>query len=174
VRLFFALWPDDGVRARLAGWSKELHAACGGRAISTENLHLTVAFLGNVEDAHVAEVVRAAAGVEPRAARLDLDRPGFWSHNRIAWAGASEVPAELDAFVQELRVALRRSSVDFDAKAFAVHITLLRDARAPQTMPELEPIRWDVDGFVLVRSQTQAGGSRYQVLKSWKAPGRLR
>ena len=168
MRLFFALWPDDKVRAQLERWSRELHALCGGRATPTENLHVTLAFLGSVEEARVAEVDRAAGEVTLRTVSLVLDQAGYWKHNRIAWAGASVVPPELEALVSELRGALLKSQIRFDAKSFASHVTLLRDAREPRGMPALEPIRWKLDGFALVRSVTLPRGSRYEVLKSWR------
>ena len=168
MRLFFALWPDDAVRAQLARWSRDLHALCGGRTTRPENLHVTLAFLGDVEDARVAEVERAASEVAPRAATLVLDQPGYWKHNRIAWAGASTVPAGLDAFVVQLRSALARSHISFDSKGFVSHVTLLRDAREPRAMPALDPIEWRLDGFALVRSVTLPKGSRYEIRKSWK------
>ena len=167
LRLFFALRPDEGVRAQLAHWSRELHAVCGGRPTREENLHLTLAFLGNVEDARVAEVERAADEVAPRVLTLVLDRPGYWKHNRIAWAGASTVPAGLDAFVAELRSALARSYIGFDPKGFVSHVTLLRDAREPKAMPALAPIEWRLAGFALVQSVSSPGGSRYEIRKSW-------
>ena len=169
MRLFFALWPGEEVRAGLARWAKELHAVCGGRPTRPENLHLTLAFLGSVAEERLAEVERAASEVEPRGARLEIDRPGFWRHNRIAWAGTSAVPDALAALSRELRGALGRTGVGFDAKEFAVHVTLLRDAHQPREMPPLETIRWEVDGFALVHSETRAGGSRYRVLRSWTA-----
>jgi 2'-5' RNA ligase len=169
MRLFFALWPDEGVRAQLAGWARALHAVCGGRPTRAENLHLTLAFLGSVEDARVADVERSADEVAPRAASLVLDTPGYWKHNRIAWAGASAVPEELEAFVAELRGALARSGIAFDSKAFVSHVTLLRDARAPETMPALSPIGWKLDAFALVQSVMLSRGSRYEIRKTWKA-----
>jgi|SRR5215470_9706686 len=173
MRLFFALWPGEEVRARLAAWARRLHAACGGRPTRVENLHMTLAFLGSVESERVAAIERAAGEVAAASCTLVLDRPGVWRD--IVWAGASAVPPELDTLVHELRGALARSRVDFDAKEFASHVTLLRDARSkPPAMPELEPIRWDVGGFALVSSRLQAGGSRYEVLESWKAAQPLR
>ena len=169
MRLFFALWPDDGVRAQLAHWSRELHAACGGRPTRPENVHVTLAFLGSVEDARAAQVERAAGEVAPRATTLVLDQPGYWKHNRIAWASASVVPGELDVLVAELRSALARSHIGFDSKGFVSHVTLLRDANEPKAMPALEPIQWNLDGFALVRSLTLPRGSRYEVLRSWRA-----
>lgn len=168
MRLFFALWPDEEVRAQLAHWSRELHAACGGRPTRLENLHVTLAFLGSVEDTCVEEVERAAGEVIPRGISLVLNRPGYWKHNRIAWAGASAVPGQLDAMVAELRNALTRSNIGFDAKPFVSHVTLLRDAREPRAMPALDPIRWNLEGFALVRSVPLPRGSRYEVLKAWR------
>jgi len=168
VRLFFALWPDDEVRARLTRWSRELHALCGGRATRPENLHVTLAFLGSVEEARVAEVERAAGEVAPRAVSLVLDLPGYWKHNRIAWAGASAVPPGLEALVSELRGALAKSQIRFEAKSFVSHATLLRDAREPAAMPALGPIEWRLDGFALVQSVSLPQRSRYEIRKSWK------
>jgi RNA 2',3'-cyclic 3'-phosphodiesterase len=169
MRLFFALWPPDAVRAQLSSWSRELRASCHGRPTPRQNLHLTLAFLGAVED--FAAVERAAAEASPRAATLLLDLPGFWKSNHIVWAGASAPPAEFIGLVHDLRAALSRHGVRFDPKPFATHVTLLRDAREPRTVPKLAPIRWDVDGFVLVRSQPQPKGSRYEIAGSWKAAG---
>ena len=168
MRLFFALWPDDAVRAQLARWSRELHALCGGRPTLPENLHVTIAFLGGVADARVAEVERAANEVAPKAVSLVLDQPGYWKHNRIAWAGATVVPPALEALVVELRDALTRSQISFDAKGFASHVTLLRDAREPKGMPALDPVCWRVDGFALVQSVTLPRGSRYEIHRAWK------
>jgi 2'-5' RNA ligase len=168
VRLFFALWPDEAVRAQLAHWGRELHAVCGGRPTRTENLHLTVAFLGNVEGAQLAEVERAAGEVTPRVVSLVLDQPGYWKHNRIAWAGATAVPAEIEKSVAELRGALARSHIGFDTKGFVSHVTLLRDAREPRAMPALRPIEWRLDGFALVQSVMLPRGSRYKVRKFWR------
>jgi 2'-5' RNA ligase len=167
MRLFFALWPDEAVRAQLAGWARALHVICGGRATRAENLHLTLAFLGSVDEARVAEVERAAGEVAPRSGLLVLDTPGFWKRNRIAWAGASAVPTEIESLVRDLREALGRSRIGFDPKGFVSHVTLLRNACEPRAMPELEPIRWRSDGFVLAKSATAPSG-RYEILNSWR------
>ena len=166
MRLFFALWPGEEVRARLARWSRELRASCGGRPVPAQRLHMTLAFLGSLEAERIAEAERAASEVVARAMSLVLDQPGYWKHNRIVWAGASAPPPELEGLVLELRGALARSRIAFDPKPFAAHVTLLRDARKPRAMPVLEPIRWEVEGFALLRSQLEGG---YEILSSWKA-----
>ena len=167
ARLFFALWPGESARAALAAWSRELRALCGGRAPHPQDLHLTLAFLGSLDADRIAAIERAAGEVAPRAATLVLDRPGFWKHNRIVWAGASSPPPELETLVADLRGALARSGAAFDAKRFVSHVTLLRDAREPPSLPALEPIRWEFEGFALAGSSQRSGGSRYEILRAW-------
>ena len=161
------MWPGDAVREQLASWSHELRAVCGGRAPRPEDLHLTLAFLGSVEPGRVEAIKRAASEARPRAATLILDRPGFWKHNRIVWAGTSSLPAELETLVADLRGALARSGVAFDAKRFVSHVTLLRDAREPPSLPALEPVRWDFEGFALAGSSQRPAASRYEILRTW-------
>jgi RNA 2',3'-cyclic 3'-phosphodiesterase len=171
MRLFFALWPDARVRAQLAHWAHELHAACGGRPMRPENLHLTLAFLGEVDEARVEQVEQAAGQAVAQAGSLVLDVSGYWKHNRIAWAGASDVPTELRAIVAGLRAALAQRKIGFDAKDFVPHVTLLRHAGAPRQMPSLPPIDWPFQGFVLVQSVKLPKGSGYEVRKFWGRVG---
>ena len=44
-RLFFALWPDEATRERMAALLKALRGA-RGRAVKAEKLHVTLAFIG--------------------------------------------------------------------------------------------------------------------------------
>ena len=140
---------------------------CGGRAPHPQDLHLTLAFLGSVDAGRIGAIERAAAEVAPPAATLVLDSPGYWKHNRIVWAGALRPPLGLESLVVDLRGALARSGIAFDAKRFVSHVTLLRDARDPQPLPELEPISWEIRGFVLAGSSQLPGGGRYEILRSW-------
>ena len=169
MRLFLALWPTATTRARLDRWGQALHGVCGGRRTRADNLHVTLAFLGDVPDDRVVAVEEAIESVAARRFLLTLDQPGYWKKNRIAWAGASAVPAELEALAAELRAALSGSGVAFDPQPFAVHVTLLRDARAPAAMPALEAIHWPVDGHALVASVPRPGGTGYDVRRTWSA-----
>ncbi len=167
LRLFFALWPDDATRVALADWSRQIHRVTGGRPTSAETIHQTLAFLGDCEPTRLAESAAAASRVHPRRFELLLDRTGIWSHNRIAWAGTSAVPPELDALVADLRAALAEARFAFDRKPFVPHITLVRKARPGGVLPALEPIRWPVAGFVLVRSVLHPEGSDYVIEGRW-------
>jgi RNA 2',3'-cyclic 3'-phosphodiesterase len=166
-RLFFALWPDAATRARLADWTTSIHDLSGGRAMRPENVHLTLAFLGSTPAAALPSVIAAAGRVAPRRFTLRVDEPGYWRHNRIAWAGVRAVPSELAALVAELRAELAAARVAFDPKPFVAHLTLVRKARPGFAVPPLAPIEWPVRGFALVRSVTATDGSTYQMAQRW-------
>ena len=167
LRLFFALWPDEATRERLAGWTRAIHRAGGGRAMRPENVHLTLAFLGGTDATLLPAITAAAGRATTSPFTLRIDEPGYWRHNRIAWAGVREPPPALDALVADLRAALVEAGIAFDPKPFAAHITLVRNARPGFELPDLEPIDWSVRGFVLVRTVTGREGSAYEVIRRW-------
>jgi len=168
ARLFFALWPDDAVRGALVAWARALQRECGGRPTRPGNLHMTLAFLGDTEVERIEALKRAAGGVKPRAFELVVDQPGYWKHNRIAWAGASADPPALTEMVGELREALKAAKFRFDAKPFVSHVTLLRKARPPAAMPALASIVWRGSGFALIRSVHGPDGTDYAVETEWR------
>jgi 2'-5' RNA ligase len=164
LRLFFALWPDATVRAALAHHADVAHAACGGRRMRAQNLHFTLAFLGDVDTVRLEALLAAASTVAPRRFVIGVDRVAYWAHNQIVWAGASQVPDALVALVADLRAALDSGGFRHDAKPFVPHVTLLRDAR-PAVLPALAPVTWPVERFVLVRS---VPGQDYVILREWR------
>lgn len=162
-RLFFALWPDAGVRERLAAYARAAQARCGGRLMRPQNLHLTLAFLGDTDTVRLEALMAAAAAVAPRRFALAVDRVEYWCHNRIVWAGTAAVPAELAQLVGDLRAVLEGAGFRFDRKPFVPHVTLLREAHVA-TLPPLEPVRWAAHGFALLRSEP---GRDYAVVREW-------
>ena len=166
LRLFFALWPDAAARAALERWSAAIHRAAGGRATRGDSIHMTLAFLGDCDPERL-DGLKAGAGVRVRPFDLVLDEAGFWKHNRIAWAGATQTPAALEALVSDLRAALAGARFAFDPKPFVSHVTLVRKAQPGFVMPALDPIRWQVTDFVLVRSVVRPAGSDYLVDARW-------
>lgn len=169
VRLFFALWPDDPVRDALARYALAAQRVAGGRAMRPATLHLTLAFLGDTPVARLPALRGAASRVVARPFSLLLDRAAWWKHNRIVWVGASSVPEALTSMVGDLREDLATAGFRFDAKPFVVHATLIRNAVPRGPLPELRPIAWNGDGFVLVQSRLGPNGSRYEPIDAWRA-----
>ena len=49
-RYFFALWPEAGAASELARVAVALAGLVGGRPVPLERIHLTLAFLGALDD----------------------------------------------------------------------------------------------------------------------------
>jgi 2'-5' RNA ligase len=167
VRLFFALWPDSALQGRLAAWAKQV--AGRGRAMRRENLHLTLAFLGDTDAALLPEIKLLAAEVRFDPIRLPLDRVGYWKHNRIIWCGACEEPQALTALVADLRARLTAAGVRYDPKPFVSHVTLVRNAASLPEVPAWIPLVWEARDFALVASTRAEGRVTYAVLQRFPA-----
>ncbi|HJP34486.1 MAG TPA: 2'-5' RNA ligase family protein, partial [Gammaproteobacteria bacterium] len=100
-RFFFALWPDDTIRAQLLRTALKIE--CGdGRRIVAANLHVTLLFIGNVEDGSVEGIGEAADSVigDRFALHFDtLDR----RRGGIAWLAPKVIPPGLSKLVEQLR-----------------------------------------------------------------------
>lgn len=172
ARVFFALWPDDNVRARLQRAAIDGARRFGGRAMQPETLHLTLAFIGDVDLDRLPALHAAAAEVSAGAFRLDLDRLGFWAHNRILWAGSSRPEPELSRLAGRLGESLLAAGWATDAaggRPFAPHITLVRKlaCKRPE-LPEFEAVAWDCQEFALVRSRLSSRGAAYETIGRWR------
>jgi 2'-5' RNA ligase len=161
VRLFFALWPPRETAAALHAWALSTQRATGGRATRAESIHLTLAFLGEIEE----ELLRPleAIPLEGPAHALPIETAGYWKHNRIVWAGPRETPDAL----QKLQAGLRKDLLDLkivlDKRPFAAHVTLIRKAAAA-ALPPLPSVRWPVEEVALVRSKVSPAGSSYETI----------
>jgi RNA 2',3'-cyclic 3'-phosphodiesterase len=170
-RLFFALWPTDAVRARLA--AEVQGQAALGRAIAAGNLHVTVVFLGAVPEEGVSRVIEAAQSVQKLTFggkfMLHLDRMEFWRRSNLLALTAQHTPPPLLAIVDGLRTGLRDSGFELrDPETFRPHVTLVRDVARGPDMLDVAPVQWPVEAFALVESKVGQRGSQYTVLDEWQ------
>jgi 2'-5' RNA ligase len=156
-RLFLAAIPDAGASAqifRLARALKQAHRF-PGKLIEPECLHVSLFFLGEIDEQLVRIASDAAAQVraQPFEVRFDrsasfLGRPG----NRPFVLIGDEGLEELRSFRRMLGGALAKKGLKRLARReFTPHITLLYVDLKVEEYP-IEPIRWIVSEFVLVHS----------------------
>jgi 2'-5' RNA ligase len=164
-RIFFALWPDLAAREALAALSAQTARRCGGRSVPAGNLHLTLAFLGDVDTARVEDARRAAATVRARPFDLVLDRLGSFRRARVAWAGCQAPDSALLQLAAALAQALRNEAFVLEARPFSPHLTLVRDLRDALRDDAMIPVGWRAQSLALVESDRRSGG--YRTLEQW-------
>jgi len=176
-RLFVALRPPAELRSALRSVAGGIE---GARWQTDAQLHLTLAFIGDVDrhDAEAAHQALATVGGGPLDLRLgapgsfDAGRP-----DRIAslWVGVE--PAEVvGRLAASVRTALRRAGLSPDARRFVPHVTLARFAAsgAPRAAlrgwlesVSIPPLAWRATGFHLVESRLGRGGASYHPLADY-------
>jgi 2'-5' RNA ligase len=171
LRLFVAIPPPEAVRDRLVGLQGGVP---GARWVDVDNLHLTLRFLGEVDDPAAADLDAALSRI--RAPAFDMALAGvdlFGSQRKPAtlWAGVDAPPA-----LGHLRDKVDRAAVaagfDPDSRKFKPHVTLARLKDAPRErlgrwlaengLFRTEPFR--VTEFALFRSDLRADGPVYSEL----------
>lgn len=171
-RLFFALWPDETQRQRLAQATAGAAGMSGGRLVPAESLHVTLAFLGSVPERRIPELhslareVAKAFAQDARPPPLRFDRMAHWAGARILCALAADEARAL-ALAAALKDASAASGFSPDLKPFHPHVTVARKvvrASAPQA---LHPVLWRCDAFTLLDSRTEAAGPVYSVIESY-------
>jgi RNA 2',3'-cyclic 3'-phosphodiesterase len=163
-RVFFALWPDDTTRSALRFATQRAVQACGGRPIAKGNLHLTVAFLGEL----TAEGLAAARAVPPIQVgefEITLDALGVWPESKILWLAPMEPPPALGEIEARLWDGLAERGFRTEERIYRPHVTLARRARAVEET--VAPVRWPVRELALVESIPYGKNVHYEVLETW-------
>lgn len=137
--------------------------------------HLTVAFVGRVDEGRLPAVAGAlaeAASDAPPAIDLSLAAGGRFG-KRVLWVGVDDRPDGAVALVgTAAQVALKAAGLPVDEKDVHPHLTLARSRgrRGPGIRPELAEAvprldaSWTVDELVLFSSVRQGHGepNRYE------------
>ena len=146
--MFFALWPDAGVAKRLEALAGRLHGACGGRRMRRETLHLTLAFVGDVDRDRLPALEAVGDAVGGPGFELPIDAVGYWPHNRIVWAGSTACPVAAARLADDLALALASAGFEIEKRRFVPHVTLVRKAARPPPDFAMVSHRWPCTEFV--------------------------
>ena len=166
-RLFFALWPTQAEQQRLAAEFGARIAASRGRAIPPANLHVTLAFLGGVEEARFAAVTRSAATVAAEPVTLSFDQLEIWPRAHVLCLTA-RTPVPLARLVEGLRFNLLNEQFEIRSEEeHRPHVTLARDVKGRGVREPIAPIAWRFEDFALVQSRPKPSGSQYEVIERW-------
>jgi len=162
MRCFIAAWPDDATRRRLQQLIEALAPRMPkARPMQPRNLHLTLAFIGTLDDAAAAHVAGASSDLVRNTFEWSIDALGWFARARVAWAGGLS-NAQLDAAAACARARLDQLVIPYDRKPFVPHVTLFRDARRFDCSgPLTPPLAWRTSTVALYAAARDAAGPIY-------------
>lgn len=178
VRAFVAVPLASEVRAGLAQLLETLQRAGGHVAwVRPENLHVSLAFLGNIKTEEVAPVAMlldlVAGDTAPSAFdTVTLGAFGGPDSPRVVWAGVHPT-GPLMALQSRLAVMLRDEGFPIEERAYTPHVTLgrVRSARRRHHLVEAMAAHRDAgfgrspfDRLLLMKSTLAPEGAHYDVL----------
>lgn len=147
----------------------------GARWTRPDGRHLTLKFLGNVDDAREPEIARVVEGAASRHRRFDAafsELGGFPNlrRPRVLWLGigaGNDAMARIAADLESCFVPLGFASED---RAWSGHFTLARFGR-PSAIDvpavDVPDEAFGVTELVLFRSHLHPKGARYEALRSF-------
>ena len=174
LRLFVALEIPNEVRRTIASIGTGLPDA---RWVSPESLHITLRFIGEVEEYVAEEVDAELVGIRVRPFTIGLSGLGcFESRNRVRAVWARVVAGdELTQLQRSIELALRRAGLTPDTHKFVPHVTLCRLRQVPvegvvpylQLHGDFRSVPFVADHFTLFRSHMGRSGSHYEPLAQY-------
>jgi 2'-5' RNA ligase len=182
MRLFLAVPLSEEIRAALTEVQGRLKAANADvRWVTPESFHLTVAFIGDVDDSLLAPIEEACAGVAADAAAFRVRIRGGSAFPKrgpvlkTLWVGVPEGAEEWKALARRAEEALRVFGVA-RGNELVPHITLGRvkgernmDALrgAVSAEAETECGAQTADRMTLVQSFLNPSGAVYKDVRTW-------
>jgi len=185
VRLFVALELPESHRASLADVCERGRRG-GVRWVAPENVHLTLKFLGEVDDGLVPAIEEALAAVAAAAKpfTLALEGGGCFPNARspkVIWVGVNEGGAEAARLAGDVGSALEPLSFKPEKRRFRPHLTIGRpkDPRegaetAAAKIEQLRPYRAspaETGAISLIKSTLTSEGAVYEVLRRFELGG---
>lgn len=141
----------------------------GGRPMPADRIHLTLAFLGDIDAARAAAAHAVAAAHPWTPFAVAVDRWGGFRRSKVGWAGAARTPPRLIELQSRLEARLRAAGFALEERPFAPHVTLVRKVERPVAARSMAPVRWRARSLALVR--TEPGSGKYETLAEVAAEG---
>lgn len=180
MRLFLAIPLTDEARHAIAHHLKShLEHPVPGRPVRPELWHLTLRFLGEVDEVGCDRIVREVDSAERGPAfTLRWGGPGAFPRPQratVLWLGAEEGEAEAGRLAAVVEEAVEAAGFPPEDRPFRCHLTLSRIRPDQDVTPVLDAVPplglvMPVDRVVLYRSHLGRGGPRYEEIETFPLP----
>ena len=171
MRLFAALVPSEEAVEHLDAFLEVRRSAASFRWASADQLHVTLAFLAEVEERRIEDLSERLGRAAARRTAFETAIAGGGAfpnvgRARVIWAGLDlDEPGrtELDRLATGCRAAANRAGIEVDGQRFRPHVTVARLGRPQEASSWVRLLdgyagpRWTADRVTLVASYLGEG-----------------
>ena len=183
MRLFVALTPPPSAVAEVLDATAGVRTAHPElRWTPPEQWHLTLAFLGEVDDRARDDLAARLGRAASRHPPLTLSFAGAGRFgDRVLWSRVRGDVEALRRLAASVQAAARRAKLSVEDRPYHPHLTLARSREPADLRPLVEALSgisgrdWVAAELHLVRSHLgkgPGGSARYETLTSWPLTGR--
>ncbi len=178
IRLFIALKIPDDVKNKLIQICNDLTQTPElFRWEKPEKIHLTLKFIGEVEEELVSSIAKEISFVEEyNSFNFNVTKFGFFfrfGEPKILWAGL-KTDESIYSLVEEINKRLSIFSIPVEKRKFKPHLTMLRIKRNPGTEfissfknYSIDNMNFNSSEISLIKSELFKTGARYTEIKKY-------
>jgi 2'-5' RNA ligase len=181
MRAFFGISLPSQIRREVKGFTDNIRSSLPRmKWVEEENLHITLRFMGEVDEGRIPEISSAAEDAAKSAKQFEVilgDLGAFPNPRkaRVFWWGLDLGVEESTNLFTNLERNLVHSGFTPERKRYHPHITLAR-LRNPAPLPvdDFKPpehLGFTASTFTLYRSTLTPQGPIYDILKEFKLDG---
>lgn len=176
-RLFVAVRPPADVVESLAAAVEDRRHEAGIRWLDPGGWHVTLQFLGHVDEAEIDPTRLACAFGAGRVHAFEAEFTGIGAfpaprRARVVWIGMGDGGDQMAALSTAIQAQTAKRGFESETREFHPHLTIAR-LRKPRPLTELlesievPSVRMQVDHATLFESHLDSDGARYEVVDTF-------
>lgn len=170
-RFFFALDISPQDKQVIEHWRAKA-LALPFKAIAQQNYHITLAFLGAIEQQALISLMASAQHVAAQLRPVNpkvllLDQVGLFHKAKVLYLGIRKVPHWLSDLAKQLSCAATHLIIFQEKRPYHAHMSLYRKASQLTDEVPAPNIKIEVTSFSLYQSVSSERGVKYKPVKTW-------
>lgn len=140
-RLFFGIplsFASHDFQSCQRHWQQLLQLTENHKPVHSDNFHLTLQFLGAIEEERLEVLHQIALKISGHPFELELNTYGLFTKAKCGWIGPTSIPNELYELHQNLTEQLSLNQFKITEQGYTPHVTLFRNIRLKPEI-RLEP-----------------------------------
>jgi len=190
IRSFLAFELPGPIKNKMSEVSRDIkHFPLDARWVKVDNIHLTVVFLGQIEESNIPQMRESVASVcrEYGPFHVSLKNVGIFGSRRnprVLWMGLDGHIERMSRFRNTLQKVLAPFGVTQERRTFKPHLTLGRFRKGSRSGAQLDEILAKYEGLsspicqlselFLFKSDLKPHGAVYTPLHTWPMTGKVK